>query len=268
MNDRVLETDDTALVEADDWAALEPKPAPLDVSAELQRQVDEFLAQGGHIKEFEPGESALPDNRGLWAFPVGKKSTPDPIKRVQGEARRRAIASIRGDQPQDSVLIAKMNLLLGVVSTQKELAGKLEVSTSVVYRLCDQYFTDDKRADRFRKRTVEERAAIYDALVLPKIRAAVAAGMKGLNNIAKHCGTSYSYITAANKAHKLNVPKEPAGRRVNRETSAVPAEQANKYEGQHSCLNAACDARFSGNAFYCPTCGHITAKGQARGFEE
>lgn len=267
MNDKVLEADDAGLVEADDWAALEPKPAPLDASAELERQVAEFLAHGGHIKEFEPGESALPDNRSLWAFPVGSKSTPDAKKQAQGEARRRAIAVIRDGQEADSVLVAKMNLLLGTVKTGKELSEKMGVSPSVIYRLCSSYFPEDKRADRFRKRTVEERAAVYDAIMLPKIREAVAAGMKGLNNIAKHCGTSYSYITAANKAHKLNVPKEPAGRRVNREPSGEPVV-TKKYEGTIACISGSCNAKYTGNCFYCPTCGHITAKGQARGFEE
>lgn len=264
---KTLEEDGDVIVSPDDWAELVAKPAPLDVSAELQRQVDEYLAHGGRIQEFEPGETAIEPGKPLWSFPVGKATEPNPLKRAQSEARRKAIAVIRGDQAADSVLVAKMNLLLGTVQTGKDLAHQMGVSPSVIYRLCIAYFADDKRADRFRKRSVAERAEIYDAIMVPKIREAVAAGVKGLSNIAHRCGASSKYVSDVNKKHNLQIPKEMPGRRVGRPTAPV-SDTPHKYEGQHSCLDTTCSAKYSGNAFYCPQCGHITAKGQARGFEE
>lgn len=254
MSDRVLEVDDAGLVEADEWAALEPKAAPLNVSAELERQVAEFLANGGCIKEFEPGETAIAPNQPLWSFPVGKASElASPTLRAQAQSRRAKAQSasqrngtqtIRKTKHSDVELVRLMGTLFGVAKTKKELFDALGCSDSLLQRLLFTYFPDDKRADKYRaiSRGDKER----QRLVL--VRKCLSEGHTGTQNIANLLGVRLEVVLELDAKYGLKIPRQAPGRK-----------------GRIACTNSMCHAMVTTTAKYCPQCGAITAVGAKKG---
>lgn len=250
MNDRVLDTDDTALVDADEWAELEPSAAPLDVSAELQRQVDEFLASGGRIKTFEPGESAIPTNQSLWSFPVGKSSALScPVKREEGQQRRlkaqsksqkRGSDAKRATKHSDTELVAMIPALFGVAKSKKEMMNKLGVSDSLLQRLLFSHFPGDNRADPYRAISRGDR----EALRVRQIRDCLEAGNIGVQNISQLTGIRMEVLIDLNRKFGLKIPVLKPGRR-----------------GSIACANELCHALVTTTAKYCPQCGTITDLG-------
>lgn len=264
MNDRVLEADDDTLVSPDDWASLEPKAAPLSASEELQRQVDEFLANGGHIKEFEPGESAIPTHQPLWSFPVGKAAAPDPVLRKKHDDLR--LSQVKKRIAGDAKMVEMIHPLLDTAQTLKELYTALDCSSEKLWRVLRDHFPTDKRADRFRKRTREEGVAQREAELVEKIKEAQEAGVRGIWNITKHCNSNYDNVTAVNKKYNLGLVLNKGD---NREGRAMPVKPAKRvYQGNAKCENAGCGARIVVQAHYCPHCGTITARGKEKEAEE
>lgn len=247
MSDRVLESDDTGLVEADEWAELEPKAAPMDVSAELQRQVDEFLAQGGKIKTFEPGETAVPAGIGLFPFMVSDRSTPS-LRQIKADNERR-LNQFKASREKDAQAIAVLSVALDTAQTGTELCKAVGCSFERLYRLFRDYFPDDKRTTRFVKRTHEERKLEHNELLLPKVKAAIEAGVVGIAKIAEHCGTHWYNVSQLNKTYRLNIPKEPSGRKPPKAGVL--------------CRSEACGKSIGAAARYCPHCGSITDFGVA-----
>lgn len=253
MNDRVIEADDTAAASPDDWAYEPPKAVPLSVSDELQRQVDEFLAQGGTIQEFEPGETAVPINQPLWSFPVGKAAAPSPIKRIQAQARRKAIQAVRGDQRSDAELVAELDPLLGTAKTTKELHTTIGCSCNLLQRLLHMYYPNDSRADRYRAKNRIDHAMEQAA----QIRALLKEGQAGIANIARLMNTDRKRVLQLDREYGLKIPRDEVGKRAG---STVPATKR-VYKGKHVCTNKGCGARLTGQTQYCPHCGQITARG-------
>lgn len=200
MNDRVLEADDDTLVSPDDWASLEPKAAPLSASEELQRQVDEFLANGGHIKEFEPGESAIPTHQPLWSFPVGKAAAPDPVLRKKHDDLRLSQVKkrIAGDAKLVEMMDAAMNHCTSMADLRAACGG---CSPAKIWRMIRDHFATDPRAERFRHRSREEREA--DLLV--EVRKLLDDGVRGIKCIAERVGRQFDTISALDKKHKLGI---------------------------------------------------------------
>lgn len=261
MNDRVLEADDTALVEPDDWAFAEPKAAPLSISDELQRQVDEFLAQGGRIQTFETGETAIGVNQPLWSFPAGKAATPDQQRRKEADANR--LRKVVTRHAGDAVLVAKLNLELGNAKSLTDLCQVCNCSSEKLWRIFRDHFSDDKRADRFRKRTREQGILDRENALLAKIKQAQADGIRGVWNLAKHCGVSYDRLSMLNKKHKLGLVLGKGDNREGREPSAPKRA----YKGNAQCRNDACRAAVVASAHYCQSCGTITDRGLEKGSE-
>lgn len=251
------------VITPDDWASIEPKVLHFDQSAELQRQVDEFLAQGGKVKELRPGESALVDSSTYFVIPAKKAAEVDPGVRLQREKEQ--LKKLSSRMRKDSAIIAKINAALDGATTQKALVEDLNTNVYTLQRVLRDHFSEDPRADRFQKRTIDQKTAAYEATVLPKVREAIANGMKGMHRIAEYCGTNYLWLLAASKKHKLDIPHEMGGRKAGE--SAGVYSHTRKYAGRVACLNTACDARLIGSCFYCPSCGHVTAKGKAAGVE-
>lgn len=251
MNDRVLEVDDTALVDADDWAFAEPKTAPLSVSDELQRQVDEFLASGGRIKEYEPGETAMPCYQAMWSFPVGKAAAPnielrdggiDRRKKAQSAAQKRGTSAVRGTKYTDAELVCIIGTMLGVARNKKEMRDALGCSDNLLQRLLYSHFQNDERADPYRKVDRIDREVERVKLV----RQCIAEGHTGITHIAQLLGVRRTVVVDLDRKYGLKVPKEEPG-----------------IKGVTKCSNPLCHAKVSRNAKYCQQCGAITAKGTA-----
>lgn len=240
MSDRVLEVDDASLVDADDWASLEPKPAPLDMRAELQRQVDEFLAHGGKVQEFEPGESAVPTHRQLWSFPVGKAAAPNPVKRAQSEARRRGASVIRVTKHSDAKLVEIIESQLGVAKDKKTLREALGCSDSLLQRLLFSHFPNDVRADPYRQVSRYDR----EMARVKQIRQHLAEGQIGTQNIAQLLGVRLGVVLELDSKYGLKIPRQLPGRK-----------------GKLECSNTLCHAKVSATVNYCPQCGAITSFG-------
>lgn len=259
MNDRVLEVDDTALVDADDWARFEPKPAPLSASDELQRQVDEYLANGGEIKEFEPGESAIPTNQFLWSFPVGKAAQPDPVLRKKHDDLR--LAQVKQRIAGDAKAVAALNLALGHCTSLTQLCQEVGFSTEKVFRVIRDHFPDDKRADRFRKRTREQGIQQREEELLAKVKEAQAAGIRGVWNITKYCESAHDAVSKLDKKYKLGITLSKGDNRAGRVQTPKRV-----YKGNAECES--CHARMVVTCHFCPQCGTITARGLAKESEE
>lgn len=253
---KTLEEDGDVIVSPDDWAELVAKPAPLDIRAELQRQVDEYLAHGGKVQEFEPGESALEPSKPLWSFPVGKAAAPNHELRDAGIARRieaakapkrklQGVAAPKTYAPRDPELVAALNLALGSATTAKDLCRKVNISPEKLERLLVQFYKTDPRAARFLKRSREDRNDMLAAVLLPRIRNAIASGAKGALNIATICHTSSTTLNKLCAKYRIQIPS---------------AAERMGVRGWVNCANAECGRRHQSGCKFCPHCGHASAK--------
>jgi hypothetical protein len=253
----VLYSEDDVYVAPDSWAELQPRPRVLTASEELQRQVDEFVARGGQVKEFEPGESAIPDTRVLWSFPVGKAAPPDHELREAGIARRtraaptkaqlNGAAALRYTKHSDTQLVAIIGTLMGVIKTKKEMCEKLGCSNSLLQRLLYSHFENDVRADPYR----QINRADQEIQRVKLIRQCIAEGHVGTKRIADLLGVRLDKVLELDAKYGLKIPRGTSGRK-----------------GCIDCTNPLCHAKVTAAAKYCPQCGAITAAGLKKRAEQ
>lgn len=244
-----IEEDVEDVIEADGWAKIVAGTREQQ-RLELEKKVAEFKERGGQVKEFEPGESAIPDTRFLWSFPVGKAAAPDPVKREQSEVRRkkaqtaaqrRGTDAVRGCKLTDDQLIVMIDENLGAVKNKKGLCGILGCSDNLLQRLLFCHFQKDERADPFR--TVSR--GDHEAQQVAKIRALLAEGHTGMSNITKLLGLKQrSIVIKLDLKYGLKIPRDEPGKKTTLQ-----------------CANGLCHTRVSVTARFCPRCGTITALG-------
>lgn len=235
-----LEEDVEDLVAADDWADIVADTRERQ-RQEIAKKMAEFEANGGQVQRVAHGATAWPN--GAFVFPSSHNMTTEEVK----ASRIRRESQFKASSDSDAKAVELMGTLLDTATQQQELCRALGCSPERMHRLIRDYFRDDPRAEKFARRTQEERRADNGERLLPKIKAAVAAGIVGINNIAQHCGTHWKRVSEVNKTYRLGIPKEPAGRKP-------PATAA-------YCANEACGKPVHKQARYCPHCGTITAYG-------
>jgi AraC-like DNA-binding protein len=253
----VLYSEDDVYVAPDSWAELQPRPRVLTASEELQRQVDEFVARGGVVKEFEPGETAVAFNNPLWSFPVGKAAPPNHELREAGIARRtkaaptkaqlNGAAALRYTKQSDTQLVATIDALMGTVKTKKGMCQKLGCSNSLLQRLLYSHFEKDPRADPYR----QINRADQEAARVKLIRKHIAAGQVGTKRIADLLGIRLDKVLELDAKYGLKIPRGTSGRK-----------------GCIDCTNPLCHAKVTSVAKYCPQCGAITAVGLKKRAEQ
>lgn len=261
---RILEEDVDELVDADDWSTVVADSRERQ-RRELEAKVAEFKRNGGRIHNCAPGETALPEGKVL--FTITKETTKhDPAMQKRHEEDQ--FTKLKQRLATDAKAVNKLNELLGNAENMTQICDAMACSPNRVQRLVRDHFADDPRADRFRAHLpMEERKALLEAELLPKISKCIADGVVGIHKVAELCGTSFEMVRTIEKKHRLRIERQKGGRKVD-PAATVENRVKRTYVGKVVCSNAGCGARMTGLAYYCPHCGTATARGLAKGIED
>ena len=235
-----LEEEVDDVIDADDWSTIIADTRERQRN-EIARKIAEFERNGGAIQEFAPGATAWPN--GAFVFPSSHNMSKDEVK----ASRMRRENQFKATKESDLKAVEILRANIDTAVTAVELCQELGCSAERMHRLIRDYFPDDERCLKFSRRSHEQRGMDNSVLLLPKVKEAMAAGIIGINNIAQHCGVYWKRISELNKMYRLNIPKEPSGRK--------PPNTGLR------CLNTTCEKPVHKVAKYCPHCGHMTAYG-------
>lgn len=168
--------------------------APQISSDELARLTAEFLARGCEIAVCAHGESGIEPSFG--GTKMERQATLNRIER-QRQATTKA----------DAKLVTALREFIDGGS----VGEPPKMPFSRLRRIVETYFEGDERATALLPLNQTQRAEVRAKETLPKVKAAVEAGVIGLKKIAKHIGEPYTYVSKLNQQFNLNLPKEPPG---------------------------------------------------------
>lgn len=169
------------------------KPAAVITSEEIARLTAEFLAKGCEVAVLDHGASA---------FVNGAKPETSMEARAR-DARTEAIRrrTMKGDKPDVERLRRAVR--------EGNFEIRREFSRDRLNRLVTRYLADEPDALKLLPGDHKAYTDAKKARTLARIQEAVAAGIVGVDNIAKHAGVSSGYLSTLNRQEKLNLPKLP-----------------------------------------------------------
>lgn len=165
----------------------------------LASKVDEFLANGGTIKQCAVGEGTDILDKANSGF-----NTVNSLHRDVVNERR-----AKRQEAADRAMIPKVDKALNNCKdrTAKELAEELDISVGRFHRILALYFPDDPRQDQmsFGRYKTDKQLKEHAA----HIQALYDGGMTGWNNLYRAAGISYAVMKRLHEKGYLNIPKLP-----------------------------------------------------------
>lgn len=204
------------VIGADEWHSVVAESHEA-ARRELALKVDEFLSNQGVIDIIPNGVIASTTSSFNGAVLTTNKAgrfSPDQVTRY---ARKRTEKKTKAAKQSDEGAVALLASMLDDAPTVTYMTEKLKCSHDLIQRLLADYFPDDSRADKFRRKERDVLNHENERALVEKIREALAAGMIGAWTIAKHCHSSYVSVKAANKKYKLGIPPGTPGRKYEAE---------------------------------------------------
>jgi len=202
------------VIGADEWHSVVAQSREA-ASQQIAIKAEEFLARGGVINIIQNGVTS---NRWINSFNgtvlTTNKADRFSAAQVKTYTRKRSEKKIQETAASDKPLVEALSALLDDAPNTTYITEQLKRSHDLVQRLLTDYFADDPRADKFRRKERDVLNQENELALVEKIRDALSAGLVGVWSIAKHLHSSHHSITAVNKKYKLNIPRATTGRKV------------------------------------------------------
>lgn len=204
----LIEEDPADLICADDWS--EVVACPKDrIRLELEQKVAEFQKNNGRITEIKPG--VMVGKTEFAGRMVTNNSGKFSAEEVKAYVQRKTDGVHSRIRSQDAEAVAMLQTLMDDAPNATFLAKQLQCSDNRLQRLLLEHFPTDERADKFRHRDRDQQKLDTEKQLVEKIRRCLADGMIGIWPICKVCHASFEAVTAANKKHKLGIPRGKGG---------------------------------------------------------
>lgn len=199
-------------ISADDWAAAEPVVTQEEKRRELSEQVDLYIRRGGTIDEVPMGATA----RYIVDFTSKLKTTSVfSAEHRSTHMIAQLVAIEKRYKGKDAELVKEVNAQLALSRNALEICKVIQCSECKLQRLLREYFPDDERAHRLKRRNQDDKLA---ALAV-KAKRAVGEGIQGINNIARYCGVSYETLLKHEANLGVSIPRQKNGKKAAHETN-------------------------------------------------
>lgn len=212
----ILEEDVEDQISADDWSVSIACPRER-IRLEIAQKIAEFQKNAGRITVIPAGTTS--NTPSGFATLVTNKSHNFTQSELNAYAKRKADKIHNSVRRGDEESVEVLRGLLDTAPNTTFLVKQLKCSPDRVWRLLNEYFPDDKRADKFRKRDRESQKAENELALVAKIREALSLGMVGTWPICKYCHSSFVAVNAVNKKYRLGIPRGKGGRPGKEEVS-------------------------------------------------
>lgn len=198
----LLEDDDMETVTPDAWAS-----SVVDSKAKESRYIaaltEAYRANGGQIMIVAPGATGL--DEGVSFIYSGSKLTVD--KSLKAHRERYSAASMAARLTRDSETVTAISNALTDATSLSGLARAAGITATRCARFLKAAFQDDARAIPFIPRRHDEKRKAFEAELVPKLKDAKEAGILGLHQIAKYCGTTFETVRQLDAKYGLKLPR-------------------------------------------------------------